>query len=606
MPQLFDRLKKALSALTPERTPAQALLERLRERVLAQGSLALNDETPERAQLLAADGTWQAEVLVEAVRQLGERSVLTQFNWWWWSLPRLVNALLAKKPPLTSAQATELLRHARDAELMRALSLGHLLQAVERVEPREPALLEALGRFDAAAKKTLKDKEYRKLAARIQPMLGLKPEMTLESGGPFGELVLASASETWRELFQLGFAVTGARPSAKWQAQARAVVEKLGHETFVTQARAWLAAGPVAGATGKDVHVPEADVPFHRALVFAAGAVQAAPLAGGIAEFALACFRKIPNRGPVGQASGNACLWALGEVGLDGVGQLGLLKMRVKYTVALRLIEKALADAAARAGLSPADLEEIGVPTFDLEVPPAPGLAHVELVNGTEVKVVAPKGSPELKALKRRAKDIEAMLGAQRLRLERLYLTGRSWPYETWRSRLLEHPLLAGMVQRLVWQADGVPFLGARGAAGGEVTLWHPLDGAPLGFTVPEHAPFKQVDRETFTMPEGADRTQQFAGRRIKQHQFAALCRERGWQFRLQGEFDSMNNAVLVLPQWGLTAELEVAPPHATGTSSMGIYLEVETGDVVLQRDREVPARVVSEVLRDVALFAGE
>ncbi len=599
MAGLLDRLQKVLSALTPEPTPARALIDRLRE---ASGpGLPLTD--PLQAEpLVSADEALQRDVLLEAVDRLGGIS-------FWWYLPRLVNGLLQRRLPFDAEQAERLLRMAVRSGALRALSLAHLVAVVERIEaPRPQALLKALAELDAAAKKQLRTRDHQKLARRIGELLQRSTE--LEPGGPFSRALLAAASEPWRELLELGFAVSGPRPSAKWQAQARAAVEKLGVDAFTAQAKAWLQLGPVPGGA-KDDPAPDTDVPFMRALLFAIGAARVAALAAPVGDFALECYRKISNHGPVCQAAGNACLWTLGEVGLDGVGQLGLLKMRVKYAVALRLIEKALADAAARAGLSPDDLEEIGVPTFELDAPVAEGGARISIAEGGEVKLTVPsalKGTAEHKALKRRVKDIDAMLAAQRLRLERLYVTGRSWPFATWRSRLLEHPLLTGMVQRLVWQADGRAFIGADAAAlapAGEVTLWHPIDGAPWS-AAPQAAPFKQVDRETFTLPEGEERTSQFTGRRVKQHQFAALCRDRGWQYRLQGEFDSINNAVLALPRWGLRVELEVAPPHATGTSGMGIYLEVETGDVVFERAGPVPARVISEVLRDVALFAGD
>ena len=51
--------------------------------------------------------------------------------------------------------------------------------------------------------------------------------------------------------------------------------------------------------------------------------------------------------------------------------------------------------------------------------------------------------SAELKPLQKLAKDIEKMLGAQRIRLERLLMTERAWDFEAWRQRYLEQPLLA-------------------------------------------------------------------------------------------------------------------------------------------------------------------
>ncbi|MBK7858933.1 MAG: DUF4132 domain-containing protein [Archangiaceae bacterium] len=629
MPGILDRFKSVFGALTTERTEAQRRLEVMQEQLKARNGLLAPEQAAAVQELLAGDEALQAEVLVESAVQISHRSVLDRSLWSWSFLPRLANLLLARKLPLTAAQAIALLAEARRPSVMGELSLAHLLQGLERFEqPLDPKVLEAVKAFDAAAESALRTNVYRKLAGRLAALTGKSATASLESGGPFSARIFdelaalpGEEAEAWRELFQLGFTLTAARPSAKWVTQAKALVAKLGKEAFAERARAWLQRGPVPGGD-RDDHSPETDVPFIRALVFAVGAARTSALAAVVGTFALACYRKIPSRGPVSQAGGNACLWALGEVGLDGVGQLGMLKMRVKYAVALRLIDKALTDAAARAGLSTDDLEEIGVPTFDLdersvvEEQVGDARARIEVVDGRDVKLsVRPasalKGTPELKALKARVKDIDAMLAAQRLRLERTYVSGRSWPLGTWRARLLEHPLLQGMARRLVWQADraftwqGAGFVDAAGAPvepASEVKLWHPIDGAPWPLQRPD-APFKQVGRETFTLPVGARRTAQFSGRRVAQHRFNALARERGWVYRLQGGFDSQNDAVLTLPKWGLRAQLEVLPAPGTSLSDMGIYLYVETGEVVFELQREPPPRVLSEVLRDVALF---
>ena len=654
MPGLLDRFQKVLGRLTPERTPAQQWLDQLRERLVGRQAYTVDVATFDGVPaLLEGDPALQCDVLLEAVHLLTERPFIITGDYYerWSVLSRLANLLLARKPPLSSPQVVTLMGAWADSDELRNLTVGQLLSQAEALE-LDDSLRSALGKLDAAARKRMRANEYGKLAARVATLLKLEPTARLESGGAFSEAVFAQLEQlpeaerqAWRELFQLGFSC-GARPTAKWAGQVKAVVERIGDAAFDTHARAWLALGPTPGGA-RDAYVPETDTPFLRALVFAVGVMRRGAMAGDIGELALACYRKIPNRGPVCQGAGNACLWTLGEIGLDGVGQLGMLKMRVKYAVALRLIEKALGDAAARAGLSPEDLEEIGVPTFDLdehgrhEQDVGGVLARLEVVDGREAKLsfvpaggkaqasppAALKGTPELKALKARVKDIDAMLVAQRLRVERTFITGRSWPFDTWRARLFEHPLLLGVARRLVWQLgadrsfafDGARFVDATGAevvpkAGDEVTLWHPIDRADserAAWTrwLSEHGvetPFKQVDRETFELPAGETRTGRFAGRRIAQHRFHALCRERGWQYRLQGGFDGHNNAQLTLRSWRLAAELEVAPPHATGTSDMGIYLQVETGDVVFTFETPAPPRVVSEVLRDVALFVEE
>lgn len=49
-----------------------------------------------------------------------------------------------------------------------------------------------------------------------------------------------------------------------------------------------------------------------------------------------------------------------------------------------------------------------------------------------------------------------------------------------------------------------------------------------------------------------------FAAHVLRQHQFAALCRERGWGYRLQGGWDSHNVPCRRVPSFDLQAELWV------------------------------------------------
>src|SRR5262249_22237612 len=61
-------------------------------------------------------------------------------------------------------------------------------------------------------------------------------------------------------------------------------------------------------------------------------------MAVAIGDLAQLCLKKVPNYGAYSAKVGNACVWTLGAMaGLEPVAQLGRLKQRVKYPVALRL-----------------------------------------------------------------------------------------------------------------------------------------------------------------------------------------------------------------------------------------------------------------------------
>ena len=117
----------------------------------------------------------------------------------------------------------------------------------------------------------------------------------------------------------------------------------------------------------------------------------------------------------------------------------------------------------------------------------------------------------------------------------------------------------------------------------------------------PEIAPNQPVD----LVAKGAAR---FAGKIVRQHQVAALCRERGWTYRLQGTFDSANTPTKALPAYGLQVELE-AEPAGGEVAGSGIFVSLRTGNVRFSRNgktvkpADVPARCFSEAMRDVDLL---
>src|SRR5574339_673846 len=65
---------------------------------------------------------------------------------------------------------------------------------------------------------------------------------------------------------------------------------------------------------------------------------------------------------------GTACVYALGAMpGSEGLAQLALLKVKVKFGTAQKGIEKALTAVAERLGLPRDEIEELAVPTYGLE-----------------------------------------------------------------------------------------------------------------------------------------------------------------------------------------------------------------------------------------------
>jgi len=481
-----------------------------------------------------------------------------------------------------------------------------------------------------------------------------------------------AARAAWSDLLAIGVTARGSKPTRKVLAAAGDALGRIGPETFQARFSTWVElVGPRHSDPGPryetqhpiDPRMGEPNASILRGLVWASSLISSSEMARALGDLAIGCFRKLAQWGPVSAQVGNACIWALSAIEeMEAVSQLGRLSRKVKYAQAQRLIQEALAEAARRTGMSPEELEEVAVPTFGLEPPGHreedlgghTALLSVERTaarlqfrdsKGKVLKTVPAEvkqhHGEELKELRKTQKDLEAMLAAQSSRLEQLFLAERSWPARVWRERYLDHGLLSGLTRRLIWaftdgqaQALGISD-GGGGIVGSDgvplpvrdetiVRLWHPLGSsadAVLGwrrFLEDREIvqPFKQAHREIYVLTDAelqtATYSNRFAGHVLRQHQFAALCRQRGWRYTLQGGFDSHNTPTLVLPRWGLEAEFWVDGHHEQAQMSpAGIYLYLATDQVRFSDATgprplvEVPALLFSEVMRDVDLFVG-
>jgi hypothetical protein len=243
----------------------------------------------------------------------------------------------------------------------------------------------------------------------------------------------------------------------------------------------------------------------------------------------------------------------------------------------------------------------------------------------------------EWKDLQRTAKDMEKMLVAHRTRIERLLLSQRALSIETLRTCYLDHPLLADMSRRVIWQFESGPGIWHNGRivdgmereidlpAQKTARLWHPVSSDVQTILhwrcwLEDHGirqPFKQAHREVYLITDAERETStyshRFAAHILRQHVFAALCEQRGWTFRLMGQWDSHNTPMLALPQFGLEVRYDVDfPQNENEVSGHSVYLLIRTGalrfidasSMPLPLE-SIPPIVFSEVMRDVDLFTG-
>lgn len=507
------------------------------------------------------------------------------------------------------------------------------------------------------------------------------------------------AGAKWAALLRHALGATSARPSAKWLKTAGALVNGVGGDEvrqallrwlpLVTQGQSIRRLGNYTGDTrgASDVMNEENATALRGLLWLVQTLPQPETLARAVTAVALSAYKKVPGVGPRAVKVGNAAVYALSEIkSTEAVGQLAMLKVRVKFGTAQKEIEKAFNTAAEALGLPRDQIEEMGVPSYGMEEvgrrEETFGDYRAELIvtgSDAELKWFDAKGKAlksvpakvksdhkdDLKELQQSLKDIQSMLPAQRDRIDSMFLLQKSWPFEAWRERYLNHPLIGTIARRLIWCVDGTPALFLDGqptdvqgapitpGPSAQVTLWHPVGASIDEITAwrrrVEEAgvtqPFKQAHREVYLLTDAERNTgtysNRFAAHILRQHQFSALCAARGWKNRLRLMVDdSFPPAMKELPQWGLRAEFWVegiGNDYGTDTNETGVFLRLSTDQVRFYRTaaahnwahagggqydsaaagpgpggineplplEEIPPLVFSEVMRDVDLFVG-
>ncbi len=348
----------------------------------------------------------------------------------------------------------------------------------------------------------------------------------------------------------------------------------------------------------------------------------------------------------------------------NGLEELTYLVQQVKAEIQVQLIQSARALVAARTGIPSGDLSDLPLPvsgfselgrrveslsglTAELIVT---GTGDVELhwfkANGEQQKSIPAKikqnHEADLRNLKAAVKEVKSTLATGRERLESAPIQRRSWAIEDWRKRYFDHPVVATLGRRVMWQftQDGESTSGIfdgrslvnihrqplQLADTARVSVWHPL-GSPVDEVLQWREllaelkvtqPFKQAYREVYLLTDAERATNsysnRFAAHILKQSQFRVLAKIRGWKTDYLGAWNGGDDGIAKreLPEWELRAELwtnGVGDQYAEA----GGLLYVGTDQVRFCRARsdeplplsEVPPIVFSEIMRDVDLFVG-
>jgi hypothetical protein len=523
------------------------------------------------------------------------------------------------------------------------------------------------------------DERSERMRIRLGELIHVEGEKQLDPGrGPWTQIVFDEIARKdpitgagWQGLLEHCAALEQTVPGAKWRKGARDLALALGESEVWNSLERWLALGPTPEQPA-EARSPIEDSPYQKGVVWLLALSNRAEAASAIGDFAVACLRKIRMLGAVSQKVGFACVQALGAMECnEAILQLARLRAKVKYAVAQRLIEKCLRQAAERSGLTVDELEDLAVPSHSLdaegkaEAALGDALATVQLLQDGRVAVIwrnadgkIVKAAPqhirkafakEVKSLSTLAKELEKDYSAQRYRLESSLIRVRTMRVAHWRRHFIHHPVLGLLGRRLIWvfsneegwEQSGIycdgEIVNARGKAvetaqAMKVRLWHPLSSDETDvqqwreyvFAKGVRQPFRQAFREFYELTEAERQTKmhsnRFAGVVMRQHQFASLCREKGWGYRLMGAgFDGFNTPTKPLAAWNMHAEFYVdLPPDRDPAlsesalaeqSGAGINLFLSSDQVRFYRDRreialeDVPAIVYSEVMRDVDLF---
>ncbi|MDV3352436.1 DUF4132 domain-containing protein [Leptothoe sp. LEGE 181152] len=486
---------------------------------------------------------------------------------------------------------------------------------------------------------------------------------------------LSTAQSDWKKLLIICASARQSKPSAKWKRVSAAALDKVGHEDFCQAIVRWFPlvdkprTQPIRHYEDQSHLLHEVNVDILKGLVWLCTNFETADIVRAVGALGLSAYRRVKGVGERCVRLGNACVWCLGQIPTEEtMGQLAILKAKVKYRGAQREIAKALTVISNRTGQSLEALAEEAVPTYGLsEVGKRQEqfgdfTATLSVVDTQTIefawyrpdgkrqksvpKFVKEHHPNELKALKQAGKDIKKLLSVQCDLIESSYLQRRTWTYATWCKTYLNHPLIGILARRLIWQfhiqEQTIPAIWWQGqliTVEGKpleeiqpdttVDLWHPLNMVTeqvlawrrwlLDHRVKQ--PFKQAHREIYLLTDAEKTTNtysnRFAAHIIKQHQFNSLCRIREWENYLILSFDCRepgSQARRQLSEWSLQAEFWIEAIVDNAEDPYGAYPYLSTDQVRFYNTdapdtpislSDVPKLVFSEVLRDVDLFVG-
>lgn len=585
------------------------------------------------------------------IKEKRKNGRFNNYNYYGWKVRTILIELLQKTLPFNEFELIKIIEWSSvyDSNYWRAVpQVIKQLQIFLKNSSLTKKLEKKIRQFTDIIAGNYQDNQTRKQIVKLKDLVGDSIKNPIIAGEAWSDIAISNiellgsdSKNHWIELLNLCQISNGSAPNKKWLKTAGELLEKIGFDEFKSRVLKWFPlvdkprtqqiASWSEWQPNPNLMLNDANADILKGLVWICGLREDKEIARSLMNLAISAYKKVPQIGPRCVRVGNACVWALGQMGLEGVGQLAILKLKVKFGTAQKLIVYSLQETAKKVGLPAEELEEMSVPDY--------GLAEVglwresfgdftaELVvtgtNSAEIRwfnadgkqqksvpaFVKANHAEELKELNNNVKDIKKMLPAQRDRIENLYLEEKHWDYKIWRERYLAHPLVGTIARRLIWrfnEATTAIFLDGKlvdkdGNAlelfdDSQVELWHPLHSSTQEVLewrefLEKHEirqAFKQAHREIYVLTDAEIRTDvysnRFAAHIIKQHQFNALCGQRNWKNQLRIMADADFHAPMrTISKHNLRAEFwveAIGSDYGVDSNETGTYLYLATDQV--------------------------
>lgn len=508
----------------------------------------------------------------------------------------------------------------------------------------------------------------------IKPVLFLGDDVLSDYANPQIKQLPEAEKIIWYKIITEAKKATGAKPTAKFLSETKSILNQLGIEKYKQLVNEWF----TLTIQSKD-EIPDQryfagtfvistiNTDILKGLVWICSNFNNSQTIYNIAKLAERCYQKIPNKGPASASLGNACLFTLYKTeGLEGIGQLSRLKLRIKQSNTQTLIEKYLNEAANEQGISVYEIEDLAADDFDLtegkrtwKFDDYKAEVTIISIGKVETKWIKPdeslqktvptfvkkKYAAEFKDLKNSVKQIEQNSSSQRDRIDRMFRSERKMSWQHFDKYYLSHGLLSFLSKKIIWNftenetsfsailIDNIWKNNSNEmvipSEHNLVSLWHPSlvtvkeVTAWRDFLIENkiQQPIKQAFREVYLLTEAETNTKSYSNRMaahiLKQHQFNVLAKTRGWKYSLMGCYDDGRDngtAEIILKEHNIRAEFWVNEVNADNQyNDTGIWNYAATDQVRfvnLLTDEiidliNVPAQVFSEIMRDVDLFVG-